>query len=364
MNKAIKYITGIVLFLIALYLLWFFSDIVVYVFLAGFLSIVGHPLVNLFDRIKFGRYRMPHALSAVLTLLVLITLIVTLVVLFVPVIARQAEMLASINVDAILNTISEPVARFEAFLRSYNLLGEGESIENMITARLKSVLNLASFSDIFQNLLSLTGTLFIGIFAVIFLAFFFLKDRRLLKNGIMLFVPEKHEEKASHALSVAKNLITRYFIGLSIEILLMIALLYIGFAIFGVKSALLIAFLGGVMKIIPYIGPIIGITLGIVAALSSSLSMGIYTEVVPITLKILGVYIVADIIDNLVFQPVIYSSSVKAHPIEIFLVILMAGSLAGITGMILAIPVYTLLRIVAKEFLSQFKLVKKLTENI
>ena len=86
------------------------------------------------------------------------------------------------------------------------------------------------------------------------------------------------------------------------------------------------------------------------------------------TLPLLGFMIIVfgsvQIIDNILFQPLIYSSSVKAHPLEIFLVILAAASLAGILGMILAIPVYTILRVIAKEFFDNMKIVKKLTENL
>ena len=68
--------------------------------------------------------------------------------------------------------------------------------------------------------------------------------------------------------------------------------------------------------------------------------------------------------DDFVLQPTLYSERVKAHPLEIFIVILIAGSLAGIVGMLLAIPSYTVLRVFAKEFFSQFRLVQKLTEKI
>jgi predicted PurR-regulated permease PerM len=88
------------------------------------------------------------------------------------------------------------------------------------------------------------------------------------------------------------------------------------------------------------------------------------SEVVYVVFIVIGVFAAANLIDNTVLQPLIYSNSVKAHPVEIFLVILIAGSLAGIPGMILAIPTYTMLRVIAKEFLSQFKVVQSLTRNI
>jgi len=86
------------------------------------------------------------------------------------------------------------------------------------------------------------------------------------------------------------------------------------------------------------------------------------------TLPLLGsmaiVFIVVKIIDDILIQPLIYSSSVRAHPLEIFLVILAAGSMAGILGMMLAIPAYTILRVIAREFFVNLKIVKKLTENL
>ena len=81
-------------------------------------------------------------------------------------------------------------------------------------------------------------------------------------------------------------------------------------------------------------------------------------------LQALSVFVVAQMIDNFVLQPTIFSKSVKAHPLEIFLVILSAGSLGGIVGMILAIPLYSFLRIVAKEFFNGYKVVQGLTKNI
>ena len=70
------------------------------------------------------------------------------------------------------------------------------------------------------------------------------------------------------------------------------------------------------------------------------------------------------LIDNFVFQPLIFSNSVKAHPLEIFIVIFSAGLLFGITAMLVAIPFYTIFRVMAKEFLHDFKFVQKLTRNI
>ena len=84
----------------------------------------------------------------------------------------------------------------------------------------------------------------------------------------------------------------------------------------------------------------------------------------PASLKLVGTFVGVNFIDNNILIPLIYSRRVKSHPLEIFLVIIIGGGLAGFVGMLFAVPVYTLLRVIAKEFFQQFRVVKKLTETI
>ena len=118
------------------------------------------------------------------------------------------------------------------------------------------------------------------------------------------------------------------------------------------------------MNIIPYLGPIIGTLIALTLGVTSTLTSGAYNELLPVLIKIAGVQLGANFIDNNILVPLIYSKSVKSHPLEIFFVIIMGGSLAGLLGMLLAVPVYTVLRVIAKEFLHQFRVVQKLTETI
>jgi len=181
---------------------------------------------------------------------------------------------------------------------------------------------------------------------------------------IILLSPEKYTDKVKRILAQTKSLLTRYFIGLMLEVISMMVLITIGLSILGIKGALIIGFLGGLMNIIPYLGPIIGATVGVVFGITTSLNMGVYDHIDFLAFGIVGVFAIANLFDNFLLQPLIYSNSVKARPIEIFIVIIMAGSMAGIPGMMLAIPSYTVIRIVAKEFLSQSRIVQKLTEKI
>lgn len=364
MKINLKLIGGIIAFLLGIYLAWYFSDILVYILIAGILSFIGHPLVRLFDRIKIKNFKMPHTVSAILTLIIMLGFIILLTSIFVPIISKQAQVISNIDFQFLGKQFDEPLQEIEDFLIEYKLIESDLTLENIVSEEMESIVNLTSAENVFQNVLGFAGTLFIGLFSVVFLTFFFLRDEHLFFNGIMLFVPTKYEAQGARILSDTRRLLSRYFVGLSTEILSMITIISLSLLIFGVESALLIGFLGGLLNVIPYLGPIIGVVMGIIIAATSNLSMGMYGDIVPITLIIFGTFAIANMIDNMILQPLIYSTSVKAHPIEIFLIILMAGSLAGIPGMILAIPGYTVLRIIAKQFFTDSKLVKKLTENI
>lgn len=204
----------------------------------------------------------------------------------------------------------------------------------------------------------------VGFVSVLFISFFFLKDENLFENGILVFVPAKHHQATRNVISSSKTLLMRYFIGVMLELIGVMSMITIGLLIFGVQNALLIGFFGGIMNIIPYLGPILGSTIGFIIGVTATLAFGAYDDLLPVIAKLGGVFIVAQVIDNNILVPLIYSKSVKAHPLEIFFVIIMGGSLAGLIGMLLAIPVYTVLRVIAKEFFQQFKVVQKLTAKI
>ena len=350
--------------MLIIYLVWRFSNIVTYVFISVILSLIGRPLVMRFNRIRVGKIHIPNSISALLALLVLLLVVFTFLGIFVPLIAAQANVLTNIDFTSLGHSVQKPIQELESFLKEYGLLNEGETIRRMVADQLNSILNFASFSDTVSSIVGVTGSIFIALFSILFLTYFFMKDAYLLDELVENLTPVNYQHEVNNILMQTKRLLSRYFIGLVIELTTMVTLLSTGLTIFGVENALLIGFFGGIMNIIPYLGPVIGATVGMLLAVVTALSAGMFSEVFPLIFIVLGVFAGSNLIDNIVLQPLIYSSSVKAHPVEIFLVILIAGSMAGIPGMILAIPSYTVLRVVAKEFLSQFRVVQKLTKNI
>jgi len=364
MSQKYRFIVAAIGVILGLFMAWYFFNIVIYIITAGVISLIGQPLVELLSKLRVKKYYMPKAVSALITMVVLLGLFVGMIFLFVPAISKQAQMISNINVDEVVDYFAGVINQAQEFLLSNNIIKDDETFQSILDRQVRSIINVTDFSNLLEKLLNTASVVFIGLFSVLFLSFFFLRDRHLLKNGILLFTPDRFQVEVQNVLHKTKTLLSRYFIGLIGELLIMMFLISIGLTIFGIKNAGFIGFIGGLMNVIPYLGPIIGCTIGAVLAISADLSVGLYDNAMNTALLVVIVFAAANLVDNWVLQPLIYSRSVNAHPIEIFIVILMAGSLAGIPGMILAVPAYTVLRIVAKEFLSGFKLIDKLTENI
>ena len=190
-----------------------------------------------------------------------------------------------------------------------------------------------------------------------------MKEDGLFQAMITSLFPQKYKENVVRAMDKITVLLARYFTGLLVESMILMVVISVTLIIFGMRTedACFIGIIMGVMNVIPYAGPVIG---GI-----TSMFIGITTPIEGCTIAYTLTVIVCTILtvkglDDFVLQPTLYSERVKAHPLEVFIVILLAGSAGGILGMLLAIPCYTVLRVFAKEIFSQYTLVKKLTENV
>jgi len=335
--------------LLVLVMAWYFSTLVLYIFLAFIFSLIGKPIANKISRVKIYKYYIPHGISALLTITVFILFFALSLFFMVPVLTREAQVITTINYDALSRNLSDLLDQVQDFLYNNNLIGEQETLVGMITAEIKDFANLTNFSNLLGGVVNVTGSFLMGLFAVFFLTFFFIKDDIRIDGVAQLLFDERYAVRLTAVSEKINMLLSRYFMGLLLEIFTMITLLYIGLAIFGVKGALLMAFFGGMLNAIPYLGPLIGVVCSCLFGSIDYLSVSGYQAIPTVMLKIAGTFVVANLIDNIVLQPLIYSQSVKAHPVEIFLVIIMGGSLAGIMGMLFAIPVYTIVRTIVVE---------------
>jgi len=357
----LKPITGIA---ILGFMFWYFSDIVAYVLVAIFLSMMGAPLLKRLNKIKIRKRNLPKAFNAAVTLVIMLLIFFAFILIFVPLIIRQANVIASINIDALLHYYQEPIQNLKDFLVQYNVIQSEETVMHNIELQVRELIDFSRFTGFFGNILSATGSVFMGIFIILFLTFYSLVDENIWKNLILMLTPDEQIENMNDVLHDSKSLLIRYFQGILLEVVIMMTLESTGLLIFGIPNALLIGFFGGLMNIIPYVGPIIGATLGIILVVLSELSLGNYDMVLTSVIIVIAIFGGANLIDNMILQPQIYSKSVKAHPVEVFLTIIIGGKLAGITGMILAIPTYTVIKVIARQFMQRMKLVKFLTKKM
>jgi predicted PurR-regulated permease PerM len=181
-----------------------------------------------------------------------------------------------------------------------------------------------------------------------------------------MWVPDKWVDNVTRALYSIKRLLTRYFIGIIIQSTCIMILITIGMTIAGIdfQQALVMGLILGILNVIPYVGPWLGLFIAIIMGVASHINQDFGLVVIPLVTYMIIVEIVTHLIDNIVFQPVIFSNSVRAHPLEIFVVVLAAGYAAGIPGMILGIPAYTVMRVFAREFFYNFKAVQKITSSL
>lgn len=348
--------------LVAGFLVWFFQAIVLYILIAAVLSLMGKPLVTLLCRIKLGTRSVPKWLAAMGTLIVMLVVIYGLSRALVPVVIEQIDQLASFNIEQFTAALGRPLAQVEEYINKF-LPDNNFSMREYINTQLGPLFGSVSLGSSIASVTSWIVDLSIAVFSVSFITYFFLKDDRLFFEGVVILFPAKYEQNIKRALDSATTLLIRYFIGICIEMLIKLICITVPLYLIGLNldTALLIGVISAVLNVIPYIGPLIGGIIGCVIALLSPVP-GI--PATAILVPMIVVFIIFQLIDNIILQPYIYSSSVKAHPLEIFIVILMAGYIAGVLGMLFAIPAYTVLRVFAKEFFNNFRVVQKLTEKI
>ncbi len=365
MRNAIKYLVLTAIIVAGGFLLWYFRSVFIFIAIAAVFSLITRPIFEIFKRGHIGPYFVGNGLAALFTVLVIWVFIGLFFRYTIPLIGGELHYLSSVDypqvfdsASLLLNEALEPFKRIDPEII--------ESLELQIREAVKSVFDVSQITDAFSGVLGFFGGLFIATFAVTFITFFFLKEEGLLVRLLMMLIPDEHEEGLRHVLLSVKFLLRRYFLGVLLQIVLICLFVTSGFMILGLSfnHAVTIGIVSGLFNVIPYVGPVLGALFGL---LTSSI---IYLQV-PFEMSFLTflgfaalVYVFVQLMDNLLFQPLIFSSSVQAHPLEIFIVILMSGYLSGVIGMFLAIPVYTIFRVVGREFFYKYRVVKKLTDGL
>lgn len=355
--RTIGIITGI---LLILYFLYMVRSVLAYLAIAAVIALIGRPIV-FFLREKL---RFPNILAVILAMLVMVGVIASVFALFIPLISEQSKNLSLLNMDGLQKSINSLYFEITQYLGlSTNVVGDAIQ-ESNIEQNILEGLNLSFIPNFLNSFLNVLSTLSIGLFSVLFISFFFLKDSKLFQNGLLVFVPNTKETGTINSINKINGLLSRYFVGLLLQIFILFVIYTIVLLIVGIENAIVIAFLCALFNVIPYIGPIIGGVLMILLTMTSTLGMDFSSVILPNTGYVIIGLVIGQLVDNFFSQPFIFSNSVKSHPLEIFLVIIIAGLLFGVVGMIIAVPGYTVIKVILKEFLSDNKIVKSLTKNL
>ncbi|MGL4909045.1 MAG: AI-2E family transporter [Bacteroidales bacterium] len=365
MNKLARYIIIIAITAIVLAVVWYFQNIVAYVLISVVLSLIGKPLMHLLCSVKYSKFYLPRAVCSTLTLLTLWLVAIVFFCIFIPLILEQINEFSKIDVIKLTEVIDAPLHQLDCIAQKYLSVEKDFSIKELILQQIEKAVNLPQIRELFGSMAGLIKNLAIALFAISFITFFFLKEDNLFLGSITLLFPQRYEQNLSNAMQAVNRLLVRYFIGIFTDILCVMTLLTLGLTFiagYSLQQALLLGLIAGILNVIPYVGPLTGYALGTLMCIVTVSNTS--AAFLPLEIKTIAVFFTVQLLDMGVFQPFIYSNSIKAHPLEIFLVILIAGSLFGILGMLIAIPTYTVIRVFAKEFFNKFRVVQKLTEKI
>ncbi len=368
MNKLSRYVLVAAVMALVAFLAWYFSSVLVYIVISVVISLLGKPLVRYLRQLKFGRFVVPAPLAAFVALIAILGILIGFFVFLTPMVVSLFQQIHGLNLDSLVHETTGPLGELDATLKALiPSLPEDFSVVSTVMGTIRESVSFSMLSGVLGGAASFLMDFAIGLFSVIFISYFFLLDENTFARMLQALVPDKYEQNISRALDSINNLLVRYFLGISLETILITVLNTAGlYYIAGLdfSMSVVLAFISGVVNVIPYVGPLTGGAFGTVIGFVSQYnqltdtSMGLYF------LSLVAIFVVTHLVDVFVFQPYIYANSVKAHPLEIFIVILLAANIGGILGMLVAIPSYTVLRVFAAEFLSQFKLVQRLTDHI
>ncbi len=363
-QSVVKFLLGVAGIATALFLLWYFSDVVIYILVSAVLAVMFRPLVNYLSKINVGGRVLSRGVAAAVTLLVIWLLFGALFSAMMPLIFTKLYQLTNLDVSSVLSSIEEPILYLQHYVQDrFALPASDFSINDMLVKWIGDNIDIATLNGAFSSVVGVMLSLVIAFFSISFITFFFLKDDNLFLVMVTSIFPDKYAQSVERAMNSVSYLLSRYFVGLLCESAMIATAVSVVMICFGMRpnDAFFMGIVMGVMNVIPYAGPFLGacfsLALGVITPIAA-LGVGYTVLVIAVSLAVIKG------IDDFVLQPTLYSERVKAHPLEVFIVILLSGYVAGVVGMLLAIPSYTVLRVFAKEFFSQFSLVQKLTKEL
>lgn len=346
---------------------WYFSNVLIYVILAFLVSLLSQPLMRLMKKIRIKGKSAPNGLLAIFAIILVLAILLLVVILVIPVVVNIINEASLFGDSSSLGNLGDTINEWIVGL--FPSLGADFDAVSVLLNYLKGSLSDFSVTGLIGSVGSIIIDLAVGLFSVVFISFFFVKDETLFSKIVAALVPDRIETSVTESIIDIEHLLSRYFVGLLIEMLCVAVLNFLGLSLIariGVTYALGIAFIAGILNIIPYVGPIIGEAIGVLLCmvLKYGTGVGLDVNIWIFALIVLAIMLGVQLVDNFVLQPIIYSTSIQATPLEIFIVMLIAGHIGGILGMLAAIPAYTVIRVIAGRFFYDKKFVQRLMPDL
>jgi len=345
----------IALIAILIFVIYKLQSILIYIAISAVLSLLGRPIV-LFLRDKL---KLKNILATLITILFFLLVFFGIFSLFIPIISQQGKNLSLLDVQSLERTFNIIIEKTTIYFD----LSKNQWQEKFINSDFIKKINFSTIPNLLNGILNTLGNFTMGVFSVLFITFFLLKDSKILEQSFFAIINVEKEKRWKKSLQKIKNLLSRYFIGLLLQVIILFIIYSTILLIFDIQNALIIAFLCALFNLIPYLGPVIGGILMLILSMTSHLEADFNTIILPKTIYVMLGFIFGQLIDNLLSQPIIFSNSIKSHPLEIFIIILIAGILFGAFGLLIAVPFYTALKVIFKEFFAENKIIQSLTKN-
>lgn len=347
---------------------WYFSSVLVYVILAFVISLIGHPLMQLMRKVKIRGKSLPDSLLAIITLIIILLVVVLFITRLIPVVVNIIRDATAMNAqDMPYNSLLDQLNAL--LIGWFPSLGPDFDLVSVLLGKLNELVSFSNVTSVIGSVASIAIDIIIALFAVVFISFFFIRNDQLFCKIISAIVPDRIEDSVEKTVGEITHLLSRYFIGLLIEIIGVITVDFLGLwliARVNADYAIGIAFIAGILNVIPYVGPLIGEVIGVLlcVVLKYGAGVGLAVPIWIFALIVLAVMLATQLIDNFVYQPIIYSTSIKSTPLEIFIVLLIAGEIGGTIGLLVGIPAYTVIRVIAARFFYKHKVVRRLMPDI
>lgn len=328
----------------------FLSVIGLPILMAGILFYLVNPLIDWMEKRK-----VPRIAGIGIVFMIIVGLVVWGIIILIPIIREETMSLIK-NWPTYWEKV---ISQFDNLLRSSifsqlqtQLADVNQSIVKSVSEQANGVVN-STFSGIGSALGTVTNIV-IAIITMPIILFFLLKDGQNLPHYSMKFLPTKMRLNTYNLLKEINTQISQYIRGQLLVAFFVGLMFWIGFAIIGLEYAVLLAILAGVLNLVPYLGSFLAMIPIVIVALVSSPAM---------LVKVIIVFVIEQIFEGRLIQPLILGSNLKIHPVTIIVVLLTAGKLFGVPGVILGIPAYAVLKVIFEHLFKWYQTYSGLYEH-